>query len=190
MPDSPNDRRVGIRIRTFEACSGFTFVSAHGIAQQPKAAFVAGLRPSQLPSRAACQLPDQSTFIRVRPSLTLVGPRGAHGHSRRFNRPPLAWGCTSSRLVKGKADRRQVQFVVYSNCPMHSLRRSGSTNVSQSNHTPDFVSGRGRTTDGGVAARQPSAACSPPPGTRPPRIIVPAVRDVREARPSGRVRAG
>ena len=140
MPDSPNDRRVGIRIRTFEACSGFTFVSAHGIAQQPKAAFVAGLRPSQLPSRAACQLPDQSTFIRVRPSLTLVGPRGAHGHSRRFNRPPLAWGCTSSRLVKGKADRRQVQLVVYSNCPMHSLRRSGSTNVSQSNHTPDFVS--------------------------------------------------
>ena len=43
--------------------------------------------------------------------------------------------------------------------------------------------GRGPTTDGGVAARQPSAACSP-------RIIVPAVRDVRQARPSGRVRAG
>jgi hypothetical protein len=57
---SPNDRRVGIRIRTFEACSGFTFVTAHRIAQQPKAAFVAGLRPSQLPGRAACQLPDQS----------------------------------------------------------------------------------------------------------------------------------
>jgi hypothetical protein len=67
---SPNDRRVGIRIRTFEACSGFTFVTAHRIAQQPKAAFVAGLRPSQLLGRAACQLPDQSTIIRVRPSLT------------------------------------------------------------------------------------------------------------------------
>jgi hypothetical protein len=75
---SPNDRRVGIRIRTFEACSGFTFVTAHRIAQRPKAAFVAGLRPSQLPGRAACQLPDQSTIIRVRPSLTDSSrPRGA-----------------------------------------------------------------------------------------------------------------
>ena len=47
-------------------------------AQQPKAAFVAGLRPSQLPDRAACQLPDQSTIIRVRPSLTGSSrPRGA-----------------------------------------------------------------------------------------------------------------
>jgi hypothetical protein len=75
---SPNDRRVGIRVRTFEACSGFTFVTAHRIAQQPKAAFVAGLRPNQLPGRAACQLPDQSTIIRVRPSLTDSSrPRGA-----------------------------------------------------------------------------------------------------------------
>src|SRR5271156_6573161 len=42
------------------------------------AAFVAGLRPSQLPGRAACQLPDQSTIIRVRPSLTDSSrPRGA-----------------------------------------------------------------------------------------------------------------
>jgi hypothetical protein len=34
------------------------------------APFLAGLRPSQLPGRAAWQLPDQSTIIRVRPSLT------------------------------------------------------------------------------------------------------------------------
>ena len=75
---SPNDRRVGIRIRTFEACSGFTLLRPIGFAQQPKAAFVAGLRPSQLPGRAACQLPDQSTIIRVRPSLTDSSrPRGA-----------------------------------------------------------------------------------------------------------------
>ena len=67
---SPNGRRVGIRLVTFEACSGFTRVTARRIAQQPKAAFVAGLRPGQLPGRAACQLPDQSTIIRVRPSLT------------------------------------------------------------------------------------------------------------------------
>src|SRR5438477_91970 len=54
---SPNGRRVGIRIVTFEACSGFTHVTARRIAQPPKATFVARLRPDQLPSRAARQLP-------------------------------------------------------------------------------------------------------------------------------------
>ena len=42
-------RRVGIRIVTFEACSGFTRVTARRIAQPPKAAFVTRLQPSQLP---------------------------------------------------------------------------------------------------------------------------------------------
>jgi hypothetical protein len=59
---SPNDRRVGIRIRTFEACSGFTLLRPIGSLSSP--------RPPQLPGRAACQLADQSTFIRVRPFLT------------------------------------------------------------------------------------------------------------------------
>ena len=67
---SPNGRRVSIRIVTFGACSGFTRVTAHRIAQPPKATFVARLRPDQLPSRAARQLPDLSTIIRVRSSLT------------------------------------------------------------------------------------------------------------------------
>ena len=44
MLPSPIDRRVGIRIDTFEACSDFTRVTARWIAQQPKAAFVARLR--------------------------------------------------------------------------------------------------------------------------------------------------
>ncbi len=50
---SPKLRRVGIRNFTFEACSGFTRVTAHRIAQPPKAAFVTRLRPGQLPDRAA-----------------------------------------------------------------------------------------------------------------------------------------
>jgi len=70
MQPSPNGRRVGIRIVTFEACSGFTRVTAHRIAQPPKATFVARLQPSQLPNQAARQLPDQSTTIRVEPSST------------------------------------------------------------------------------------------------------------------------
>ena len=70
MQPSPNGRRVGIRIVTIEACSGFTRVTARRIAQPPKATFVARLRPGQLPSQAARQLPDLSTIIRVRSSLT------------------------------------------------------------------------------------------------------------------------
>ena len=65
MQPSPNGRRVGIRIVTFEARSGFTHVTAHRIAQSPKATFVTGLQPSRLPGRAARELPDQSTTLRM-----------------------------------------------------------------------------------------------------------------------------
>jgi hypothetical protein len=54
---SPLCRRVGIRDFTFEACSGFTRVTARWIAQPPKAAFVTRLRPARLPGRVARQLP-------------------------------------------------------------------------------------------------------------------------------------
>ena len=57
---SPDHRRVGIRDFTFEACSGFTRITARWIAQPPKAAFVTGLRSIRLPGPTACQLPDQT----------------------------------------------------------------------------------------------------------------------------------
>ena len=57
---SPDHRRVGIRGFTFEACSGFTRITARWIAQPPKAAFVTGLRSIRLPGQTACQLPDQT----------------------------------------------------------------------------------------------------------------------------------
>ena len=53
MQPSPNGRGVGIRIVTFEACSSFTYVTAHRIAQSPKATFVTRLQPFRLPGRAA-----------------------------------------------------------------------------------------------------------------------------------------
>ena len=62
---SPIAGRVGIRDFTFEACSGFTQVTARPVAQPPKAAFVTRLRPSQLPSQTARHLPDLSTIIWV-----------------------------------------------------------------------------------------------------------------------------
>src|SRR3954464_12134133 len=45
---SPLFRRVGVHDSTFEACSGFTHVTACRIAQPPKAAFVTRLRPVPL----------------------------------------------------------------------------------------------------------------------------------------------
>jgi hypothetical protein len=50
MQPSPNGRRVGIRIVTFEACSGFTRVYGPPIAQPSKTAFVTTLQPCQLPN--------------------------------------------------------------------------------------------------------------------------------------------
>ena len=67
---SPNSRRVGIRIITFETCSGFTRVTARLFAKPPKAAFVTRLQHSQLPVHAARQLPDLSTTIWVDSSST------------------------------------------------------------------------------------------------------------------------
>jgi len=67
---SRRDRRYRIRIVTFEACSGFTHVTARRIAQPPKAAFVTRLQPCRLPDRTARQLPDQSTTLWVESSST------------------------------------------------------------------------------------------------------------------------
>jgi hypothetical protein len=67
---SPFLRRVGIRDFTFEACSGFTRVTARRVARPPKAAFVTRLRSGQLPNRTARQLPDLSTPIWVDSSST------------------------------------------------------------------------------------------------------------------------
>ncbi len=63
----------------FEACSGFTHVTARRFARPPKAAFVAGLRSSQLLNQTACQLPGQPTIARVGlPPTRLPHPIGAH----------------------------------------------------------------------------------------------------------------
>src|SRR5271165_2997892 len=82
---SPFCRRVGIRTSTFEACSGFTHVTARRIAQPPKAAFVTRLRSSRSPDQTARQLPEQSTTLWVDPPSTgETRPRGALRSSRLF----------------------------------------------------------------------------------------------------------
>ena len=67
---SPFLRRVGVRDFTFEACSGFTHVTACRIARSPEATFVTRLRPGGLPGQAARQLPAQPTTRWVEPSST------------------------------------------------------------------------------------------------------------------------
>jgi hypothetical protein len=67
---SPYRWRVGFRIFTFEACSGFTHITARWIAQPPKATFVARLQRGRLPDHPARQLPDLSTIIWVDSSST------------------------------------------------------------------------------------------------------------------------
>jgi hypothetical protein len=97
MQPSPNGRRVGIRIVTFEACSGFTHVTAHRVAQPPKAAFVTRLQPFRSPGRAARQLPDQSTTLWVDSSSTGDSRlRGALPKPDLETRPRWAWSAASA----------------------------------------------------------------------------------------------
>ena len=83
MLPSPFDRRVGVRIVTFEACSGFTHVTARRIAQPPKAAFVTRLQPRRLPGR------DRSSATRSidnslgGTSSLVIRAFGAHGQIRK-----------------------------------------------------------------------------------------------------------
>ncbi len=75
---SPLFRRVGVHHFTFEACSGFTRVTARRIAQSPKATFVTRLQHARLPEHVARQLPDLLSIIWMEPSSTGISRlRGA-----------------------------------------------------------------------------------------------------------------
>src|SRR6476646_8645541 len=118
MLPSPFDRRVGIRIVTFEACSGFTHVTARQIAQPPKAAFVTRLQPCRLPGRTARQLPDQSTTLwaesssasnprlrgaRSNPDFLLGGRTSVSAESRLWSGRAVRWSSCAS-LLRAFAD--------------------------------------------------------------------------------------
>src|SRR6516225_1278677 len=114
---SPNGRRVGIRIVTFEACSGFTRVTARRIAQPPKVTFVTRLRSRQLPSETARQLPDLSTIIRVEPSSTddsrLQGALPTRDVRRTSSEAPQSTrlGCCSDRASHDGSRRRHAALI-------------------------------------------------------------------------------
>src|SRR5215471_11068362 len=70
MQPSPLHRRVGIRIATFEACSGFTHVTARQLAQPPKATFVTGLQPTDYADKLPVSYSTKPATIEVEPSST------------------------------------------------------------------------------------------------------------------------
>ena len=86
---SPSLGRVGVHDFAFEACSGFTRVTARRFARAPKAPFITGLRPGQSPVQAACQLPGQPTIARVGLSPTRSS-RLRRAHPSRLRKPRFA----------------------------------------------------------------------------------------------------
>src|SRR5258708_3010788 len=60
---SPNDRRVGIRIRTFEACSGFTLLRPIGLLSGPRPPSSQGSDPTSYPALPPSNfLPNRHLF--------------------------------------------------------------------------------------------------------------------------------
>jgi hypothetical protein len=79
MQPSPNGRRVGIRIVTFEACSGFTHVTARWIAQPPKATFVTRLQPPGCPTEPLVSFQTNRQLSGWNLPPLIVRAFGAHG---------------------------------------------------------------------------------------------------------------
>src|SRR5208337_1758198 len=110
-PSPPYDR-VGVRIVTFEACSGFTRVTARWIARPPKAAFVTRLRSVQLLVQTARQLPGQSTIPWVEPTSTgETRLRGALNPDHRLHFDD----------ARGELDEPQAQGVELRDTPHRTL---------------------------------------------------------------------
>ena len=82
MQPSPNGRRVGIRIVTFEACSGFTRVMARRIAQPPKVTFVTRLQPSGYPAKPLVSYRTNRQLSGWIPPPLMIRAFGAHGQFR------------------------------------------------------------------------------------------------------------
>jgi hypothetical protein len=100
QPDAPCLPRypgVGIRIATFEACSGFTRVTAHWLAQPRKRSLSPGLPFARSPEQAACQRLDQTGYYRggTFPPLVTGACRAHRAKSRHRFCPRAAPGCSS-----------------------------------------------------------------------------------------------
>jgi hypothetical protein len=111
---SPKFRRVGVRIFTFEACSGFTRVTAHGFANPPNGGYCPrgfGQRIAPLTARVATES-NRQLLRRISHPLVLCAFRGALNNPGWMTQPEamteagcskfspvvaIAFGCTARR---------------------------------------------------------------------------------------------
>jgi hypothetical protein len=109
MQPSPNGRRVGVRIVTFEACSGFTRVTARRIAQPPKATFVTRLQPSGYPAKPLVSFRTNRQLSGWNPPPQVFRALGAHCHRQTLAAQQATFtGSASSRRETPVAPRRAV----------------------------------------------------------------------------------
>src|SRR5207237_10825972 len=83
---SPNDRRVGIRIRTFEACSGFTLLRPIGLLSSPRPPLSQGSDPASYPAVSPASFRTNRQLSGCDPPSLIVRALGARGQSRRSGR--------------------------------------------------------------------------------------------------------
>src|SRR3974377_1767392 len=88
---SPKFRRVGVRNFTFEACSGFTRVTAHGFASTPKRRALSPRLRSHRSLRATARVatePNRQLLWRISHPLVLCAFRGALNNTGDGRREP------------------------------------------------------------------------------------------------------
>ncbi len=138
---------------TFQACSGFTRVTARRIAQPPKVTFVTRLQPCQLPSRAACQ-PYRQLSRWNHPQLMI---RVFGAHSQRRHRTA---GATSHALERRAWRLRRRRYFSPGNvlclrpsygCPSALQRGQPPTSLRQTRARPSMAFAAQPTLSVGVA---------------------------------------
>ena len=78
---SPNGRRVGIRIVTFEACSGFTLLRPAGSLSHPRRPLSRGSDPASYPTKPLASFRTNRQLSGWNPPPQMFRAFGAHCHN-------------------------------------------------------------------------------------------------------------
>jgi Reverse transcriptase (RNA-dependent DNA polymerase) len=118
---SPNDRRVGIRIRTFEACSGFTLLRPIGSLSSPRPL---GERPLGIPTIRDRVIQTAAKIV-IEPIFEADFEGNAYGY-RPASGPVAAVKEVHRHLCRGYADVVDADLSEYFDAIPHSeLIKSG-----------------------------------------------------------------
>jgi hypothetical protein len=105
---SPNGRRVGIRIVTFEACIGFTLLRPTGSLSHPRQPLSRGSSPSDYPAEPLVSFQINRQLSGWNPPPQVFRAFGAHGHRRTFAAPATYQFELPTELVPGSVAPRQI----------------------------------------------------------------------------------